>query len=281
VVFVVSPARRDFLKRYSNHLRPLPPDTVYPNTPQVRAAKASVDTVAVRTAAVTAGAPASAPAVHPLSASGCNDSVCIEVVGDGLTVDDWNTFVYVDPGSCSFAAYWEDDEIAFTGEEVCAEDDSTLLETYASDFDGEFDNGEQLCNTWVNRAGKPCETIEIIEPFHIEELPARIRVAVRRCSVGDAVHPQSSLDEQALEIKLRNTYRPSRKEGALFCLLCKHPGEVIDRSHLAWRVWGKGISDVERTLESHMSSLRRKVPARYVIKNVRGIGYMLVEEHSK
>lgn len=131
-------------------------DTLYLNTPQAKAAKAAVAASSRKAAA----AASSALSVRPMSASGCNDSVCIEVIGSGLTVDEWNTFVYVDPGSCSFAAYWEDDEIAFTGEEICAGDDVSVLETYASDFDGEFENGEQLCNTWVNWAGMPCETIE-------------------------------------------------------------------------------------------------------------------------
>jgi hypothetical protein len=114
------------------------PDTVYIDTPQVRALHATAD------------------AAQPIadSASGCNQDVCIEVIGSGLTVDNWNTVAYY--SGCSYAVYWEDNEIAFTGEEVCGD---SPLETFASDFSGEFDNGEQVCNTWIDVAGKPCETI--------------------------------------------------------------------------------------------------------------------------
>lgn len=122
------------------------PDTVYVNTSQVRAQHVAVDAAAARARRGT---------ITPDSASGCNQEVCIEVIGSGLIVDQWNTFAYPPGDDCSFAAYWEDGEIAFTGEEVCG----TLLETFASDFDGEFDNGEQVCNSWVNIGGFPCETI--------------------------------------------------------------------------------------------------------------------------
>ena len=128
------------------------PDTVYIDTPQVQTLHAAVHSAHRSAKTITT----SSSAVHPDSASGCNFDVCIEVIGSGLQVDNWNTFAYPTGYQCSFAAYWEDGEIAFTGEEICSDG---LLETFASDFDGLFDDGEQVCNTWVAIPGKPCETI--------------------------------------------------------------------------------------------------------------------------
>jgi hypothetical protein len=122
----------------------LQPDTVYLDTPQARAAHVAVDAATTKLAAQPPS---------PDSASGCSDDVCIEVIGSGLTVDNWNTWAYYD--GCSYAVYWEDREIAFTGEEVC---DDGLLETLASGF-GEFENDTQVCNTWIGVAGEPCETV--------------------------------------------------------------------------------------------------------------------------
>ncbi len=46
--------------------------------------------------------------------------------------------------------------VAFTGDVVCGDG---VLETLTAGYDEPFDNGEVLCNTWLNIGGKPCETI--------------------------------------------------------------------------------------------------------------------------
>jgi hypothetical protein len=139
-------------------------DTVYINTPQVKAWKTAVDAATAQARASASASPAVTGSLAPAGvnyAAGCNQEVCIEINGSGLTVDSWFTSAYtavVD--ECSYPVYWEDDEIAFTGEEICGGADGTLLEATATGFEGEWENGEQLCNTWIDIAGKPCETIE-------------------------------------------------------------------------------------------------------------------------
>jgi hypothetical protein len=128
------------------------PNTVYIDTPQNRALQASITAVGTNAAVKTAATPS---ALHPQSASGCNDDVCIEVDGSGLYVDDWNTYAYPPESTCSYSGFWEDGELAFTGEEdVCG----TFLATYA-DMQTDFDNHTQLCNTWVGISGRPCEEV--------------------------------------------------------------------------------------------------------------------------
>lgn len=128
-------------------------DAVYLDTPQVRALYAAQRDADLQ---IARNVTSTTLAATPRDASGCNLEVCIEVIGSGLTVNNWNTVAYTTGPQCSFAGYWEGGQLAFTGKQLCGDG---VLETFASNFDGPFDNGEQVCNTWVDIAGKPCETI--------------------------------------------------------------------------------------------------------------------------
>lgn len=97
----------------------------------------------------------------PESASGCNsstyDSMCIYVTGSGLKVNDWDTSVsnYFGLDKCTYAGYWVAGVLYRTSNEVCGDGDFWAY--WAPNQ--YFINGTQLCNTWVNWAGKPCETV--------------------------------------------------------------------------------------------------------------------------
>ena len=98
----------------------------------------------------------------PDSASGCNvstyDSMCIYVVGSGLKVNDWDTSVsnYFGLDRCTYAGYWVAGVLYRTSNEVCGDGDFWAY--WAPNQ--YFINGTKLCNTWVNWAGKPCETVK-------------------------------------------------------------------------------------------------------------------------
>ncbi len=124
----------------------LQPDTVYLDTQQARDLHA----------ALVAAAGSKLSTMQPANASGCSTEVCIEVIGKGLTVSNWNTFGYTTGNMCSYAAFWEGGIVAFTGAVVCGDG---VLETLTAGYDEPFDNGEVLCNTWLLIGGKPCETI--------------------------------------------------------------------------------------------------------------------------
>jgi hypothetical protein len=89
--------------------------------------------------------------LHPNSASGCNASVCINVVGSGLHVDKWTTTGYSTEPICTYAAYWVNGVIEATSEEVCG----TSFTHFTSWWDnpGYFVNITQLCNTWIQIGG--------------------------------------------------------------------------------------------------------------------------------
>lgn len=96
------------------------------------------------------------PAV-PLSASGCNDSVCIDLQGSGSEVNDWDTTAWASQAVCTEADYWANNVLENQGTTKCVAAGTELV----SDWDNtSWPNGTVLCNTWPGISGKPCETIE-------------------------------------------------------------------------------------------------------------------------
>lgn len=124
------------------------PNTLYIDTPAVRAAAASVRTVA------GTGAVRPNTVAQPASHTGCNSDVCIEVNGTGLWVNYWNTWAFPPEEYCSYADFWQDGELAFTGADLCG----TYMETDAT-METDYDNHTDLCNTWSGISGKPCAEV--------------------------------------------------------------------------------------------------------------------------
>jgi two-component system catabolic regulation response regulator CreB len=81
-------------------------------------------------------------------------------------------------------------------------------------------------------------------------------------------------DERALEL--------TRVEFDLLACLLENPGRVFTRAQLIDRVWGDGFAITDRTVDSHVKALRRKVsevgadPA--VIETVRGVGFRVAPQ---
>jgi two-component system response regulator CpxR len=70
-------------------------------------------------------------------------------------------------------------------------------------------------------------------------------------------------------------------EFALLEVLMLSPGKVIEREPLAERVLGRKFSPFDRSLDMHVSRLRKKLGGgEHRIKTVRGTGYQLVVRRS-
>ena len=70
------------------------------------------------------------------------------------------------------------------------------------------------------------------------------------------------------------------KELGLLVALARRSGELVRRDELAQEVWGTGLWPVNRSLDVHMSSLRRKLGdtprhPRY-LQTVHGLGFRLL-----
>lgn len=128
----------------------------------------------------------------------------------------------------------------------------------------------------------------LTKPFSVEELLARIRVAIRKMNFGGPDPAESAFVNGGLKIDFAScTVSVDGKEihltpieYKLLCILARNEGKVLTHRYLLSEVWGTD-SDDGSSLRVFMATLRKKVekdPANPVyIKTHIGIGYQLME----
>ena len=120
----------------------------------------------------------------------------------------------------------------------------------------------------------------LVKPFSPRELVARTKAILRRgAPIGERLHYGS------LELELTNRIvslegqelNLTQIEFDLLALLARSPGRLWAREELLERIWGADFAGVDRVVDVHLSSLRRKLGgAGVMIQTVRGIGYRFV-----
>ncbi len=129
----------------------------------------------------------------------------------------------------------------------------------------------------------------VTKPFSPREVVARVHAVLRRTSPGAA---SDMIAAAALPLRVdRETRRAfvykqgldlTRVEFDLLATLADVPGRVHTRAQLIDRVWGDGFALSDRTVDSHVKLLRRKIGEAGGnadwIETVRGVGYRVVEE---
>jgi hypothetical protein len=96
--------------------------------------------------------------LRPASASGCNQDVCLSIVGTGNYVSDWSTTAYWDGGYICTHSFWSlNDRLIRTGNGACGR-----AGVFFSDWSPRrgFPYPSLACNTWQVIPGRPCETIK-------------------------------------------------------------------------------------------------------------------------
>jgi DNA-binding response OmpR family regulator len=131
----------------------------------------------------------------------------------------------------------------------------------------------------------------IAKPFSIEELRARLEVALHRSAQGPtAGRPPNAnvwrvgeliMDEADCRVTLAGeVIHVTPKEYQLLSALASRPDTLLSRKELAERVWGYYAPDVAESLAVHMRRLRGKLKATAApspaLVAVRGFGYQLV-----
>jgi two-component system catabolic regulation response regulator CreB len=126
----------------------------------------------------------------------------------------------------------------------------------------------------------------VTKPFSPREVVARVRAVLRRAPAlksesaevsiplrVDASTRRAFVDSKELEL--------TRVEFDLLACLLETPGRVFTRSELIKRVWGDGFALTDRTVDSHVKALRRKVSeigaAPGIIETVRGVGFRVTD----
>lgn len=134
----------------------------------------------------------------------------------------------------------------------------------------------------------------VTKPFSPRALVARARAVLRRASgelrpatregprEGTRAHPGVQLDEARRRVTYDGREVALTKiEFDLLAALAEAPGRVRTRAQLVARVWGEAFALTERTVDSHVKALRRKLeeagaPAA-LVETVRGVGFRLAE----
>ncbi len=145
----------------------------------------------------------------------------------------------------------------------------------------------------------------VTKPFGIRELLARVRALLRRVALDTAViheMPATSgtaggtagamppapepIQRGALRIDLADRIATldgvaidlTLKEYDLLVLLANHPGRAFSREFLLERLWGDDYEGFDRTVDTHIMRLRKKLGAvGEKIATVWGVGYRFIE----
>ena len=123
----------------------------------------------------------------------------------------------------------------------------------------------------------------VAKPFSLDELLARIRALLRRAEPEGTDDVVEALDIR-IDLGRRQATRGTRvldltkMEFELLDLLVRNAGIVLERSTMYERVWGYDFGDDSKSLDVHISYLRRKLEEGdepRIIQTVRGVGYVL------
>jgi DNA-binding response OmpR family regulator len=129
----------------------------------------------------------------------------------------------------------------------------------------------------------------VTKPFSPREIVARVRAVLRRSTAGTGPAASDAGDELPLSIDdatRRATVHGrdidlTRVEFDLLACLLGAPGRVFTRAQLIDRVWGDGFAITDRTIDSHVKALRKKVAEAggdaALIETVRGVGYRVTD----
>lgn len=130
----------------------------------------------------------------------------------------------------------------------------------------------------------------ISKPFRIAEVLARVTAVLRRSATPKTAVQNSSEVQNSSTIVFEGivvnkadmslmvdgeNVKTTRKEIELLCYLLTHRGQILSRDHLLNNVWDSNGYVLERTVDVHITHLRRKLGQygkRIVTKS--GYGYM-------
>jgi two-component system KDP operon response regulator KdpE len=122
----------------------------------------------------------------------------------------------------------------------------------------------------------------VTKPFGMDELLARLRVALRR-GIPAAQSPSIATPDFTVDLAVKRVRRDGEEvrltptEWQLVETLARHPGKLVTQRQLLQEVWGPQYGDESNYLRVHMAHIRRKLEPepsrpRYFITEP-GMGY--------
>jgi two-component system alkaline phosphatase synthesis response regulator PhoP len=128
----------------------------------------------------------------------------------------------------------------------------------------------------------------VTKPFNPREVVARVRAVLRRAQ-GEPQPPRMlqvgplsmDLDQHQVQVQGRPVHL-TRTEFKLLQVLAENPGRTFTRLELIEKALGYGYEGLERSVDSHVKNLRRKLDdansGNALIETVFGVGYRLPAE---
>jgi two-component system phosphate regulon response regulator PhoB len=127
----------------------------------------------------------------------------------------------------------------------------------------------------------------VTKPFSIKVLREQIKAIQRRTHGGaestdvveyggvriDRVRHRAYVQDRELDL--------TPTEFRLLEVLLRQPGRAFSRAQLMSAAIGEGTMVLERTIDVHVKTLRRKLGTHDLIETVRGVGYRFLEERSE
>ena len=127
----------------------------------------------------------------------------------------------------------------------------------------------------------------IVKPFSPREVMARVKAVLKRTNAAVALGSKPltlgsiNIDPEGRQISVEGSpIKVTATEFDLLLEMAMHPGKVYRRSQLAALVLGYDHDSYERTIDSHIKNLRKKLgDAGSLIETVFGVGYKVQNQH--
>jgi len=126
----------------------------------------------------------------------------------------------------------------------------------------------------------------LAKPFNPRELLARIKAILRRTRSDERRGGSVAVGKLEFDVRSRRveaggqSIRLTGTEFELLRCLAESPGEVVSKEQLAREVLGRRHMPYDRSIDTHISNVRRKLSDAGVdnpsIQSQRGIGYLLL-----
>jgi DNA-binding response OmpR family regulator len=125
------------------------------------------------------------------------------------------------------------------------------------------------------------------KPFNPRELLARVKAILRRTHETEAAEPEDLVvGDLRVNMRRREAFlheealKLTNAEFVILVTLMRAPGEVVSREALTRTALGRQLLPDDRSLDTHISNLRRKLGSDedndVLIRSIRGSGYLLV-----
>ena len=120
----------------------------------------------------------------------------------------------------------------------------------------------------------------IIKPFYPRELVARIKNLLKLTGIVSMANQFLYSGKLKIDLYSQEVYADGKRikltprEYNLLLFFCRNPNKAFSRSMLSDLVWGRQFDGTDRTVDTHIKSLREKIkPCHNYITTIWGYGY--------